>query len=64
MPDKTTTLLHVEKKSFDAVPNADVELKNLIGKLHQKFGDRLPGLRAEVLESLSGYYDRLQQPEI
>ena len=31
--------------------------------LRKQFGQKLPGLRVEVLEKLSGYYDRLQQPK-
>lgn len=66
-PDAQTTLLHVEKKSLDDLPtghNGDKgrtgkqELEALVLKLKEKFGERLPGLRAEVLEKLSGYYDR------
>lgn len=62
-PNKTTTLLHVERKSLSQLPDAERELETLTARLAKRFGERLPGLRAEVLESLSGYYDRLQQPE-
>ncbi|WP_370802905.1 hypothetical protein [Sutterella wadsworthensis] len=40
-----------------------MELERIAAILRKQFGQKLPGLRVEVLEKLSGYYDRLQQPE-
>lgn len=40
-----------------------MELERIATILRKQFDQKLPGLRVEVLEKLSGYYDRLQQPE-
>lgn len=61
MPETGLTLLHVSAASLAAAePDSDkarAALDALLQRLAKKFGDRLPGLRAEVLEKLSGYYD-------
>ena len=57
-PDFTLNGLHSKK-----TPHAEKELERIAAILRKQFGQKLPGLRVEVLEKLSGYYDRLQQPE-
>ena len=63
MPKTGDTRLHIERASLEKTPNAEMELERIAAILRKQFGQKLPGLRVEVLEKLSGYYDRLQQPE-
>ncbi|MDO5531450.1 hypothetical protein [Sutterella sp.] len=60
MPHPGDTQLHVEAAGFLALPDHDKELERIVATLKEKYGDRLPGLRAEVMEKLSGYYDRIE----
>lgn len=63
MPAHGDARLHVEASSIAGVENAGAELERIVALLRRRFGERLPNLRFEVLEKLSGYYDHLQQPE-
>ena len=63
MPKTGDTRLHIERASLEKTPHAEKELERIAAILRKQFGQKLPGLRVEVLEKLSGYYDRLQQPE-
>lgn len=61
MPQANLACLHVSAASLaKAEPDsvkASEALNALTSRLADKFGARLPNLRAEVLETLSGYYD-------
>ena len=59
MPAAGDARLHVERSSIEGIPDAGVELERIAAMLRAKWGAVLPGLRVEVLDRLSGYYDRL-----
>ena len=55
-PDGVTPALHVEKSSLKDASEADV--RALCGRLCAAFGAPMQGLSFEIMEKLSGYYDR------
>lgn len=63
MPAHGDTRLHIERASLEGRDATHGEVERLVAMLHERFGAALPGLRVEVLEKLSGYYDRLGHPE-
>lgn len=55
-PDGITPSLHIEKGSLAGASEADV--RALCNRLRAAFGEPMKDLRFEIMETLSGYYDR------
>lgn len=59
-PSSDGAVLHVERGSVErlAADRLNFEMEALCGRLRRTFGEKLPNLRWEVLDRLSGWFDR------